>query len=98
MQRLVTLTRRSHHAVIRLFSSSPTASSLSRPSTLPVYNDHRSNAETLVNAIPAIEVAGTTALCEGGGGATGRECFVVAAIVAVVWRPPRLLPLGFLDL
>ena len=81
MQRLVTLTRRTHHAVIRLFSSS--ASPLSRPSTLPLYNDHRSNAETLVNAIPAIEVAGTTALCEGGGGATGRELLALLRLYGV---------------
>jgi NADH dehydrogenase (ubiquinone) Fe-S protein 6 len=46
-------------------------SSLARPADLPVHNEHRSNAEALVNALPVILVQSTTALCDGGGGATG---------------------------
>lgn len=32
---------------------------------------HRSNAEALVAKVPVIEVAGTVALCDGGGGSMG---------------------------
>ena len=41
------------------------------PLQLPVYNEHRSDAESLVNAQPVILVQGIKALCDGGGGATG---------------------------
>ena len=41
------------------------------PLQLPVHNEHRSNAEAMVNALPVILVPSTTALCDGGGGATG---------------------------
>jgi NADH dehydrogenase (ubiquinone) Fe-S protein 6 len=34
-------------------------------------NLHRSNAEALVNKVPVILVQGSTAICEGGGGALG---------------------------
>lgn len=39
----------------------------------PQYTEgaHRSNAEELVAAFPIIEVEGTVALCDGGGGAMG---------------------------
>ncbi len=46
-------------------------SSAARPADLPVHNEHRSNAEAMVNALPVILVQSTTALCDGGGGATG---------------------------
>lgn len=36
-----------------------------------MHNEHRSNAEAMVNALPVILVQSTTALCDGGGGATG---------------------------
>jgi uncharacterized Zn-finger protein len=32
---------------------------------------HRSNAESLVNSVPPIEVDGHVAVCDGGGGALG---------------------------
>ena len=32
---------------------------------------HRSDAETLINKVPVIEVAGHVAVCDGGGGALG---------------------------
>jgi NADH dehydrogenase (ubiquinone) Fe-S protein 6 len=35
------------------------------------YNKWRSNAQDLVNQVPVIKVSGNTALCDGGGGATG---------------------------
>jgi uncharacterized Zn-finger protein len=32
---------------------------------------HRSNAEVLIHKVPAIEVSGHVAVCDGGGGALG---------------------------
>ena len=50
----------------------PTPLPTSAPAAqLPVHNEHRSNAEAMVNALPVILVQSTTALCDGGGGATG---------------------------
>eukprot|EP01032_Pedospumella_encystans_P010779 gene10779-12572_t len=35
------------------------------------HGKHRSDAEYLINQVPVIEVAGTTAICDGGSGALG---------------------------
>ena len=36
-----------------------------------VENMHRSNAEQLIDAVPIIDVEGSLAVCDGGGGALG---------------------------
>ena len=50
--------------------------SLSSPPPLlpqlgPKPNIHRSNAEELIARVPVVEVAGNTAMCDGGGGNMG---------------------------
>eukprot|EP00388_Colpodella_angusta_P028877 GDKK01014627.1.p1 GENE.GDKK01014627.1~~GDKK01014627.1.p1 ORF type:complete len:107 (+),score=11.04 GDKK01014627.1:1-321(+) len=35
------------------------------------HGKHRSDAEYLISQVPVIEVAGTTAICDGGSGALG---------------------------
>ncbi len=43
------------------------------PLQLPVYNEHRSDAESLVSAQPVILVKGIKALCDGCGCQLGRK-------------------------
>ncbi len=57
------------------FSSS--AASTARPAGLPTFNDHRSNAEELVDSLPVIMVQKAVALCDGGGGATGHPVMYI---------------------
>ena len=41
------------------------------PTEYHLQNDHRSNAETLINSTDVIYVHGNKAMCDGGGGALG---------------------------
>lgn len=41
------------------------------PQLGPKPNIHRSNAEELIARVPVVEVAGNTAMCDGGGGNMG---------------------------
>ena len=45
----------------------------------PKPNIHRSNAEELVARVPVVEVAGNTAMCDGGGGNMGHPSACPAA-------------------